>query len=336
MKKTISLVLSLVLLLSLFGCSNSKYSKYSKSFLDLFDTASSVTAYDISQSEFDKKYEELYAQIKKYSMLFDIYNSYDKLKNLKYINENAYKSPIKVDAEIIELLTFGKDVFKRTKGLVNIAMGSVLSIWHYYREEGKSLPSRDILIDASKHTDIDDLIIDTDKSTVYFKDSKLKLDVGAIAKGFVCNKIYQFITDNDLWQSAAISLGGNIITVGNKPDNTNFIIGIENPNSSEYLDKVIADDKTSVVTSGSYQRYYTVGGKKYCHIIDKNTLFPADYFTSVTVICNNSALADAYSTALFCMNLSDGLQFAKDNDLEVIWMDNSGKITKTSGVNSAK
>ena len=336
MKKTISLVLSLVLLLSLFGCSNSKYSKYSKSFLDLFDTASSVTAYDISQSEFDKKYEELYAQIKKYSMLFDIYNSYDNLKNLKYINENAYKSPIKVDAEIIELLTFGKDVFKRTKGLVNIAMGSVLSIWHYYREEGKSLPSRDILIDASKHTDIDDLIIDTDKSTVYFKDSKLKLDVGAIAKGFVCNKIYQFITDNDLWQSAVISLGGNIITVGNKPDNTNFIIGIENPNSSEYLDKVIADDKTSVVTSGSYQRYYTVGGKKYCHIIDKNTLFPADYFTSVTVICNNSALADAYSTALFCMNLSDGLQFAKDNDIEVIWMDNSGKITKTSGVNSAK
>ena len=112
-----------------------------------------------------------------------------------------------------------------TKGLVNIAMGSVLSIWHYYREEGKSLPSRDILIDASKHTDIDDLIIDTDKSTVYFKDSKLKLDVGAIAKGFVCNKIYQFITDNDLWQSAVISLGGNIITVGNKPDNTNFIIG---------------------------------------------------------------------------------------------------------------
>ena len=81
MKKTISLVLSLVLLLSLFGCSNSKYSKYSKSFLDLFDTASSVTAYDISQSEFDKKYEELYAQIKKYSMLFDIYKSYDKLKN---------------------------------------------------------------------------------------------------------------------------------------------------------------------------------------------------------------------------------------------------------------
>ena len=217
MKKTISLVLSLLLLLSLFGCSNSKYSKYSKSFLDLFDTASSVTAYDISQSEFDKKYEKLYAQIKKYSMLFDIYNSYDKLKNLKYINENA-------------------------------------------REEGESLPSRDILIDASKHTDIDDLIIDTDKSTVYFKDSKLKLDVGAIAKGFVCNKIYQFITDNDLWQGAVISLGGNIITVGNKPDNTNFIIGIENPNSSEYLDKVIADDKTSVVTSGSYQRYYTVGG----------------------------------------------------------------------------
>lgn len=336
MKKTISLVLSLVLLLSLFGCSNSKYSKYSKSFLDLFDTASSVTAYDISQSEFDKKYEKLYAQIKKYSMLFDIYNSYDKLNNLKYINENAYKSPIKVDAEIIELLTFGKDVFKRTKGLVNIAMGSVLSIWHYYREEGKSLPSRDILIDASKHTDIDDLIIDADKSTVYFKDNKLKLDVGAIAKGFVCNKIYQFITDNDLWQGAVISLGGNIITVGNKPDNTNFVIGIENPNSSEYLDKVIADDKTSVVTSGSYQRYYTVGGKNYCHIIDKNTLFPADYFTSVTVICNNSALADAYSTALFCMNLSDGLQFAKDNDIEVIWMDNSGKITKTSGVNSAK
>ena len=92
MKKIVSIVLSFTLLFTLFGCSNSKYTKFSKSFLNLFDTASSITAYDTSQAEFDKKYNKLYGEIKGYSELYDIYNDYDNIVNLKYINDNANKS----------------------------------------------------------------------------------------------------------------------------------------------------------------------------------------------------------------------------------------------------
>lgn len=333
MKKILSLVLSFVLLFSLFGCTNIKYTKYSKSFLELFDTASSITAYDTSQENFDKKYKELYKVIKKYSELFDIYNNYDDIINIKYLNENAYKEPIEVDKEIIDLLNFSIKAYAFTNGKVNIAMGSVLSIWHDYREEGKAVPPKSKLIEASKHTNIDDIIIDNKNSTVFFKDKELKLDVGAVAKGYVCNKIYEYITKNNLWQNAVISLGGNIITVGSKPDGKNFVIGIENPNSNDYLMKVNAKDNTSVVTSGSYQRYYTVNGKNYSHIIDPDTLYPAEYFTSVTVISSDSALADAFSTALFCMSYDDGIKLVESNEkIEAIWLDNNGKTYQSSGV----
>lgn len=333
MKKILSLVLSFVLLFSLFGCTNIKYTKYSKSFLELFDTASSITAYDTSQESFDKKYNELYKVIKKYSELFDIYNSYDDIINIKYLNDNAYKEPIEVDKEIINLLNFSIKAYAVTNGKVNIAMGSVLSIWHDYREDGKAVPPKSKLNEASKHTNIDDIIIDNKNSTVFFKDKELKLDVGAVAKGYVCNKIYEYITKNNLWQNAVISLGGNIITVGSKPDGKSFVIGIENPNSNDYLIKVNAKDKTSVVTSGSYQRCYTVNGKNYSHIIDPDTLYPAEYFTSVTVISSDSALADAFSTALFCMSYDDGIKLVESNEkIEAIWLDNSGKTYQSSGV----
>ena len=256
--------------------------------------------------------------------------------NEEYINDNAYKKPVKVDKRIIELLTYGKKAYKITNGYVNIAMGSVLSIWHDYREKGESLPPKSMLTKASEHTDINNLIIDKENSTIFFNDKELKLDVGAITKGFVCNKIYEYITQNNLWQSAVISLGGNIITIGNKPDKNDFVIGIENPNSNEYLDKIYADDNTSVVTSGSYQRYYTVDGKDYCHIIDKNTLYPANYFKSVTVISRDSALADTLSTALFCMDLNAGRKLAEKYNIQAIWLDKNDKITKTNGVKSAK
>ena len=105
MKKIVSIVLSFTLLFTLFGCSNSKYTKFSKSFLNLFDTASSITAYDTSQAEFNKKYNKLYSVIKGYSELYDIYNDYDNIVNLKYINDNAYKRPVKVEKRIIRLDT---------------------------------------------------------------------------------------------------------------------------------------------------------------------------------------------------------------------------------------
>ncbi|MCD7872986.1 MAG: FAD:protein FMN transferase [Clostridiales bacterium] len=342
MKKFICVILSLLLLLSFSACSDLRTSEkqYKKDFLDLFDTACSVTASDKSQNDFNKNFSKVYDLLCEYARLYDVYNSYGDLINLKYINENAAESPVKVDKRIIELLVFGKKAYEISGGKVNIAMGAVLSVWHDARENANEnpnnarLPDMNLLAEKARHTDINDLIIDEENSTVFFNDKEMSLDTGAVAKGFVCEKIYNYIADNNIWSSALINLGGNIKTIGykNADEKTPFSIGIEDPGGNGYLSVVKAENGISVVTSGDYQRYFTVNGKRYCHIIDPQTLMPAEYVSSVSVICSDSALADALSTTLFNMSVANGKKLVESlENTEAVWMDKNGNIYYSSG-----
>lgn len=339
MKKFVSLILSLSLIFTLASCAaEAEGKRFSKSFFDLFDTASTIVAYDESQADFNNNFKMVFDEIEVYSQLFDIYKDYEGVVNLKYVNENAGKAPVKVDERIIQLLNFGVEAYSRTNGYVNICMGSVLSVWHSAREnankspENAKLPDMNMLNEKSKHTDISNLSIDFRNNTVFFKDSEMSLDVGAIAKGYVAEKICSFITENNIWQSATVSIGGNLKTIGSK-GNQAFAIGIESPKANgQYLSTVFVSNGKSVVTSGDYQRYFTVNGKRYCHIIDKNSLMPADKNSSVTVITSNSADADMYSTALFLMNAEDGKTLVDSTEgVEAIWVKSDGKIIRSSG-----
>lgn len=340
MKKVLCVILSVALMLCCIGCSAnvSKKERFTASFLDLFDTASTIIAYDDSQESFDKHYEQFYNELKKYDNLFDIYNRYEGINNLYVVNREASKKPIKVDPIIIELLEYGKNIYTQSEGRVNICFGSVLALWHTERELAKEqegrLPDAKSLKQASAHTDIDDLVIDKENSTVYFNDEQMKLDVGAIAKGFAVQKITDWARDN-LWSSCAISIGGNVSTFGFKNDDgkTLWKIGIENPDltAEDYLLLVNITD-LCVVTSGDYQRYYTVDGKKYCHIINPETLMPSEYVASVSVICNDSALGDALSTMLFNMSIDEGKAFVDSMDgVEAVWVDKDFNKTLSSG-----
>lgn len=338
MKKIISIVLSLLFLFSFNSCSADTEKIFEKDFLDLFDTACRLSAADVSQDSFNEHFEAVYKELEEYSKLFDIYKDYGDLINLKYINDNAAKSPVKADKKIIDLLVYGKKIYGITNGRTNIAMGSVLSLWHQYRQEGSEnpdkaeLPDRKMLEECAKHTNIDDLIVDTKNNTVFFNDDKISVDVGAIAKGYVCEKIAEYILNNDIWDSALISLGGNIKTIGKKNNNSDFRVAIENPHGGSYLCTVGVSKGLSVVTSGDYQRYYNVDGKQYCHIIDPDTLYPSEYFKSVTVISSDSALADAMSTALFVMSIDEARNLISDiDDLKVMWVDKNDSITYSDG-----
>ncbi len=341
MKRLLSVILSLLFFVPLCACSsNSGSQKYTKSFLDLFDTASFVTAYDASQKAFDSHYAMFYNELETYAKLYDIYNDYDGIVNLKYLNEHAAVSPVRVDEKIMDLLAFGKEAYEMSGGRVNICMGAVLSVWHDEREkaaenpENTELPDTNLLREKAEHTDINSLVLDSENSTVYFSDPEMKLDAGAIAKGYAAEKICAYIETSGIWQSAVISLGGNIKTVGVK-DKTGspFVIGIENPDSEgDYVAKVGACNGESVVTSGDYQRYYTVDGVKYCHIIDPNTLMPAEYVSSVTVISEDSAYADMLSTDLFIMSVEDGITLVNRlENTQAVWVDKNGKKFFSSG-----
>jgi thiamine biosynthesis lipoprotein len=313
-----------------------KKERFSSSFLDLFDTVSTVLAYDDSQEAFDEHLQQFHSKLEEYDKLYDIYNSYDSIINLYTLNNEAKNSPIKVDSRIIDLLEYCKYVYNLSEGKTNICFGSVLSIWHDCREYAQSnpnnayLPDMQELKEAEKHTNINSLVIDKQNSTVYFSDSELQLDVGAVAKGYAVREVCKWAQEN-LWTSATISVGGNICTFGYKNDDgkTLWNIGIENPDSSasDYLVKLNLTD-LSVVTSGDYQRYFTVDGKNYCHIINPDTLMPSEYMSSVSVICDDSALGDALSTTLFNMPIDEGVAMVNNmQGVEAVWTDKEYNIT---------
>ncbi len=341
MKKSICILLTAVMLISLTACSgNNKKEKYTSSFLDLFDTASTVIAYDTSQSAFDEHMAKFRQTLGEYDRLYDIYTEYDDITNLCTVNKTAGNAPIKVDKKIIDLLEYCRYVYELSSGKTNACFGSVLKLWHNARSHAVSNPEEAALPDmkelkaAARHTDFSDLIIDKENSTVYFADKQLQLDVGAIAKGFAVREITKYAKEN-LWSSCAISIGGNVSTCGYKNDDgkTLWNIGIENPDTSadDYLVNVHITD-LCVVTSGDYQRYFTVDGKKYCHIIDPDTLMPSEYASGVSVICSDSALGDALSTTLFNMPIEDGVRLVESmENVEAVWADKNYNKTFSSG-----
>ena len=340
MKKFTAIILSLTLLISLCSCSAfSRPERFSQTFIDLFDTASTVIAYDESQTAFDEKYAQFYEKLAELDRLYDIYNEYDGVVNLCTVNKLAAQSPVEVDERIIDLLEYGKEVYTLSGGRTDICLGSVLKIWHSYRESGlenpdeAALPDMAELEEAAKHTDINSLVIDRENGTVFFEDSALQLDVGAIAKGYAAKLVCEWAY-GELWMDFALSLGGNVCTYGFKGDGkTEWSIGVENPDTGAdtALFNVSVSGK-AVVTSGDYQRYYTVDGKNYCHIINPETLMPGEYFAEVTVICDDSALGDALSTTLFNMPFEEGKKLVESTQgVEALWVDKNYNQSFSSG-----
>ena len=346
MKRTVCILLGLILAFTLSGCGEFyRPVRYSETIIDSFDTITTVIAYDNKKTDFENSLNSVENELKRLDGLFDIYNEHEGVNNLCTLNKTAAKAPVKVEKDIIELLKYSKQAYNDSGGRVNICLGAVLEIWHNAREaalenpESAKLPDMAELEKASRHTDINDLVIDENNSTVFFKDKALRLDVGAVAKGFAAQKLADFIEKNGLWQDFMLNLGGNVVTRGYKgDDSTKWTIQIENPDR-EKNDALETLNLTNlcVVTSGDYQRYFTYNGKNYCHIIDPETLMPAEYFSGVTVICKDSALADRLSTQLFIIPLSEGKRIVEGLDgVEAVWVDKSFNVSYSSGFEQYK
>lgn len=331
MKRMLSVLLLLVLLLS--GCGQEKQ-VYQTMYFDVFDTITTLRGYDVSQEAFDKNAQAVYTALQKYHNLFDIYTDYP--GGLKQVNDNAGKAPVKVEPEVIALLQDCRDFYTRTDGRVNAAMGSVLSLWHDAREAGLSdpehaaLPDRAAMEAAAEHVSFDTVEIDEAKGTVFLRDEAQRLDVGAIAKGWSAQRASALLPEGYM-----LNVGGNVCTRGKKPDGTSWNIAVQSPNLGEDNLCVVQLTGQSLVTSGDYQRSYTVDGKAYHHIIDPDTLMPGTYWRSVSILAADSGVADALSTALFLLPLERGKELAEQFRVEVMWVDAEMNITQTDGFASA-
>ncbi len=342
MKRMMAVCLSVVLLLVGSGCKEtSQFTKYSAYYFDYFDTATTIIGYTESKESFDATCIEIEALLKEYHRLYTIYNRYENYTNLVTVNDvtDGVHQAVQVDKKIMDLLTFAKEMNQTTNGYVNVAMGSVLKIWHNYRNAGISdpaeakLPPMNKLQEAAQHCSIDDLVLDVEAGTVFLKDPEMRLDVGAIAKGYAVEAIARYLMDKGV-TGYLLNVGGNVRTIGMAGDKP-WNVGIENPDKEDeenpYIEFLHLEGQ-SLVTSGSYQRYYEVDGVQYHHIIDPATLMPGTNYRSVSVLTQDSGLGDAFSTALFLMSYEEGAALvAKTEGVEAMWVMPDGEQRYSDG-----
>lgn len=329
MKRALCVLLLMSLLLT--GCAagqkEPEKKQYNASFLTLFDTLTTVVGKADSEESFRATAQSIHDSLLEYHQLFDIYNDYEGIHNLKTVNDNAGLAPVTVDSRIIDLLKDCKVYYELTGGMVNPAMGSVLQLWHAARNDGINdpahayLPKEDQLHQAAQHMDFSAVILDEAASTVFISDPDVRLDVGAVAKGWSVQRVAESAPSGLL-----ISVGGNVCATGPKDaSGTPWVVGIQDPNGGDSYLHTLTLTKGSVVTSGDYQRAYVVDGELYHHIIDPLTCYPSTWWRSVTILSEDSGLADALSTALFLLPLEEGQSLLDKTGAHAMWVDRDGK-----------
>lgn len=334
-RRMIPLLLATVLL---SGCAaparTAEKKQYTATFLTLFDTVTTIVGYAQTEEEFQETTSKIHDELESYHQLFDIYNDYEGVNNIKTINDHAGMEPVEVDEKLLDFLLDCREYYELTEGKVNVAMGSVLYLWHEERDAGindpesAKLPKEDALKEAAKHCSFDTILIDEEASTVFIEDPQQRLDVGAVAKGWATERVCENAPSGLL-----VSVGGNVRATGPKPEkNSPWVVGIQSPEgkADEYLHTVYVNQE-SVVTSGDYQRYYVVDGKEYHHIIDPETLYPAEKWKAVSVVCEDSGLADALSTALFLLSQEEGQKLLDECNACAVWVTLDDEIYYSTG-----
>ena len=239
-----------------------------------------------------------------------------------------------VSAETVELIQKGMEYSHISDGDFDITVGGITKQWDFHAAEGEAkLPNEEALAEAVKHINYRNIAIEGNR--VKLTDPETELDLGGIAKGYIGDRMTELLGSKGV-VSAVINLGGNVICIGGKTDEDDFVIGVEAPFSdrSEIIGKVKARDKT-LVTSGIYERRIEVDGKTYHHILDTKTGWPVETdLDAVTLIADkgHSADIDALSTTCLIKGSAEGMELIENTDgVEGIFVLSNGDVRTTDG-----
>ena len=327
-KKVYIIVLSIILIcLILLFVDKNTYKEYSKDFYYM-DTYINVKLNSIkNKSEVDAIFEDIDYLYSSYHKLTDRYTSYDGIINVYYLNEVLPDGQeVIIDERLADIISLGIEYYNKTDGLFNIAAGNLIEVWKEFIDECNFLPDDS---DLNVNIDINDIILEKD---TYVKNNNIKLDLGAVAKGYVTELVGNYLEDSGIY-SYVINAGGNV-KVGKAYDKESFVIGITDPrNPSTIFTKVNVNNK-SVVTSGNYQRYCVLDNINYNHIINPKTRYPVSDKMAVTMVGNSSTISDIYSTYLYILPVEDGLELVNSNpDIEAIWYIDEKTIVRSDNFN---
>lgn len=318
-------IIFLLLLISMFiGCGKEKISNEKKYTEERFLFGTYIQMIVFSENK-EKAENAMNAAFEKIDELDRKYNSKTKnsiIYNLNHSNERE----VKLDDEGIMLFNEVKKIYDMSNGKYDVTISPLLDTWGFDKNGRENIPSNQEIQDALSVIGFDKVIIDNDK--LILNNSVKEIDTGSFLKGYAVEKAKEILEENGI-KNGFISSISSIATISGKADGTPWKIGVQNPSDLEKILGIVEVENKSLGISGDYQTYVEIKGKKYHHIMDKNTGYPVEDKKLVVVICDSAFQADMYSTAFFNMNIEEVLKKAELLNIDVLIVTNMGDIKTT-------
>ena len=321
--------MSVIVALSLFGCSEkANDNTISRDYMAM-DTVFSLRIGEIT-SEGGKSASDIFDECERLTAEIEgILSAVIEDSELTSLNANV-NAIFDVDPTLIEVLTVARDIYELTDGAYDPAIGSLVSLWNV--KNGGPVPADDKVTSAMKASGMDKIEVGTDY--VKKSDTAVKIDLGGIGKGYVAQKLAEYLFESGA-PYGIVSAGRTVGVFGTKPDGESFKIGIADPFNPDGVAGYIYTDSGFVSVSGDYEQYFEEDGLRYHHIIDPDTGYPADSgLSSVAVLSQNGAAADALSTALLVMGYDKAIELYKSGKIsfEAVFIEDDGDVKTTSGL----
>ncbi len=259
------------------------------------------------------------------SRIEKIISSWDPNSQTSQVNANAGIAPVKVDPELFHLVERALQISKVTDGAFDISYAAMDKIWTF---DGtlQEMPDEAVIRQSVAKVGYKNIILDKEKGTVFLKLTGMKIGFGAIGKGYSADKAKKLLMDAGV-PAGMINASGDLNCWGARPDGTPWLVGITNPMNKNNVFSWFPIRNSAVVTSGDYEKFVMLNGKRYAHIIDPRTGIPASGLTSVTIFAPNAELADALATSVFVMGKDTGIDMVNQlKGIECIVVDDEGKI----------
>jgi thiamine biosynthesis lipoprotein len=250
-------------------------------------------------------WEAINAVIAETNRIEKLISEWDSTSQTSAINRFAGIKPVTVDRELFDLIARSIKVSKLTDGAFDISFAPLYKVWKI-NEKINVLPTNDQIEFAKKFVGYSKIILDNTNHTVFLQEKGMKIGLGGIGQGYVANACKHVMVQMGI-KAGLLNVSGDIITWGTQPDGSNWRIGIADPRDKNVVISWLAVHDISVVTSGNYEKFMTVNGKRYGHIVDPRTGYPADHIGSVTIVSPDAELSDALATGVFVLGVDDGL-----------------------------
>ena len=278
----------------------------------------------------DAPLEVAFDRAKELEMILSANNAESELSRM---NQKAYKKEVKLSDELFFVVKKGIYYGELTNGAIDISIGKLIDLWGIGTEFAR-VPKEAEIAPYIGQNGYKYIELNEEKKTIHFLDKNVKVNLGAIAKGYIADEMKKVLVEEYGVEHAMLSLGGNIIVIGYKADGSKWNVGIADPLDTQSVKASLSITDKTIVTSGNYERYFEQDGMRYHHILDANTGYPSDSgLISTTILTSNSIDADALSTATYVLGEEKALQVIEEiADCEAVFIREDGSTVTTSGV----